>query len=166
MKKSQSGFTLIELMIVVAIIGILSTVALVAYQNYTIRARVTEGLALANAAKLHVADILSSGNAQNNPQGYNTAYNTPSATRNVSGITIDPASGVITVTMTANAGGGTLTLTPNAPIGTPLPAGTVAFAPPTDAITWRCMAAGANANGFAGAIAGSLPIAFAPGECK
>ena len=67
-------------MIVVAIIGILSTVALVAYQNYTIRARVTEGLALANAAKLHVADILSSGNAQNNPQGYNTAYNTPSAT--------------------------------------------------------------------------------------
>ena len=103
-------------MIVVAIIGILSTVALVAYQNYTIRARVTEGLALANAAKLHVADILSSGNAQNNPQGYNTAYNTPSATRNVSGITIDPASGVITVTMTANAGGGTLTLTPNAPM--------------------------------------------------
>lgn len=166
MKALSKGFTLIELMIVIAIIGILATLGLVAYQNYTARARVTEGLSLAHSAKLHVADMLASGNAQNNPLGYSTAYNAPSATRNVSGIAINPATGSITVTLTANAGGGTLILTPNAPIGTSLPAGTSAFQPSLDAIAWRCMAAGANANGFANANAGTLQTQFAPAECK
>lgn len=56
MKKIQQGFTLIELMIVVAIIGILAAIAIPAYQDYTVRAKVTEGVVAAGAAKTSVAD--------------------------------------------------------------------------------------------------------------
>jgi len=59
-KTNQSGFTLIELMIVVAIIGILAAIALPAYQDYTKRSHVTEGLSLAGAAKTAVAEYFSS----------------------------------------------------------------------------------------------------------
>ena len=60
MKKVQQGFTLIELMIVVAIIGILAAVAIPAYQDYTIRAKVTEGLSLAAAGKTAVSEFYAS----------------------------------------------------------------------------------------------------------
>jgi type IV pilus assembly protein PilA len=64
MKRIQKGFTLIELMIVVAIIGILAAIAIPAYQDYTIRAQVSEGLNLAAAAKAAVAEsYLNTGNA-------------------------------------------------------------------------------------------------------
>ena len=58
--NKQQGFTLIELMIVVAIIGILAAVAIPAYQDYTVRAKVTEGLSLASGAKTSVAEFFSS----------------------------------------------------------------------------------------------------------
>ena len=63
MKRVQQGFTLIELMIVVAIIGILAAVALPAYQDYTKRSRVSEGLSLAAGAKTAMAEFYASNNA-------------------------------------------------------------------------------------------------------
>lgn len=110
MRKIQKGFTLIELMIVVAIVGILAAVALPAYQDYTKRARVSEGLALAESAKLAIAETVQSLGI-NSVTAAQMGYTAPVATANVASVTVnDPANvgavggAIITVTYTAAAG--------------------------------------------------------------
>jgi len=126
--NKQQGFTLIELMIVVAIVGILAAIAIPAYQDYTVRARVTEGLSLASAAKVTVSENAMSG------LPLSQGWVGPSATSNVASVSVDSATGAITVTYVAAIdSSGTIILTPTAG-GTAIASGTV----PTDAITWSC----------------------------
>jgi len=112
MKRVQQGFTLIELMIVVAIIGILAAVALPAYQDYTTRAKVSEVIIMASPAKLAVAETSSSIGGLASLTASNTGYQFPGATKYVSGVVITDGSGVVTVASTVPNAGGSIVLTP------------------------------------------------------
>jgi|APWor3302393536_1045189.scaffolds.fasta_scaffold00064_7 type IV pilus assembly protein PilA len=113
MTQKQQGFTLIELMIVVAIIGILAAVALPAYQDYTLKARFAEVKTSAASVKTTMAQCLQENN--NSVASCNTyallGIAAPAANDNLASVTIGDT-GAITATATASAGGYTYILTP------------------------------------------------------
>lgn len=136
MKKMQQGFTLIELMIVVAIIGILAAVAIPAYQDYTVRAKITEGLNVASSAKATVSENAMSGVALNLGWAF-------TSTPIVTSVTVTAATGVITVVYSAEGKGVQLALTPQSN-GAAIASGTV----PDHAITWDCAVSDAANNKY------------------
>ena len=146
-RRMQQGFTLIELMIVVAIVGILAAVAIPAYQDYTVRARVAEGLGLASAAKVSVAE-----NAANGAADLSLGYTAPTAdAAKVTGITITAGTGEITIGYgTKIEAGKNIVMVPTAG-GAALAAGT----PPAGPITWACNGAGTT-----------LATKYRPAECR
>ena len=161
MKKMQQGFTLIELMIVVAIIGILAAVALPAYQDYTARAKVSEVILAASTCKTAISEASQTGMASApGANGFGCGENANAASapsKYVSTVQTSDA-GVITVTarnITGAVNGQTITLSPFSSAD-----GTTTASVATDFVS------GTNQPVKAWVCAGSIPAKFRPASCR
>ena len=172
MKKVQQGFTLIELMIVIAIIGILAAVALPAYQDYTVRSKISELMLAASSPKTLVSEAFQSDGLTGVTAAadeYNARPVEEKASKFVADIAIDNATGAITITtaaaatsgLPADAEGKTLVFTPNVQ--------NAALAGDSGAIDWACASATnttATTRALTAVTAGDLPAKYAPSECR
>jgi type IV pilus assembly protein PilA len=164
------GFTLVELMIVLTIVGIVSAYAIPAYQGYLTRSRVGEGLMLAGQLRFLVAENALSG------ESFDAGHVPPMQTRNVRSIEVDGASGQITIAYqqrVAPDGANTLALVPSTPDDPASPTTHVALtrgmAP--QQVHWECFSADKPAStlpggGPAPGRRATLPGRFAPAECR
>jgi type IV pilus assembly protein PilA len=158
--RIQKGFTLIELMIVVAIIGILAAIAIPAYQDYTIRSQVSEGLAMAGAAKAAVAETFAQTGAwpaDNTAAGMGAAANITG--KYVNGIAVSTGTIVITYGNQVNAAvsGKTLSLKP--------------FVSANNDVVWVCGLAATPTGASqpstgSGAVATTVTAKYLPATCR
>jgi type IV pilus assembly protein PilA len=156
MKKVQQGFTLIELMIVVAIIGILAAVALPAYQDYTKKAKVSELVLAASGCRTTITEVYQSGNASNSVGAGNFGCESASSTSKYVASIATTANGKVIVTAQgfgdSAIDGKTVILEPRDSTGT--------------AFVWATNA-GQQVNQWAcGSTTGSTILKFLPGSCK
>ena len=155
MKRIQQGFTLIELMIVVAIIGILAAVALPAYQDYTIRAKMSEVILGMSACRTSITEVYQSGPATAPGAGnWGCELTASQATKYVGGISTD-ANGVITATVQNVA------TSVNASMVTLIP-----MQASTTAATFTTGASQALYGWICGGTSTTVPLKYLPGSCR